>query len=76
MHVFTSIQVFSIIKYVQLVFRNSTLMYPRIDFSIRFSFALFETYASFTTIPPPDGSRGPKELIHTLSPLTISFSIM
>ena len=48
-----------------------------IDLSIRFSFALFETYAPFYRLfsAIPDGSRGGRVLIHALWPSYCTFFI-
>jgi hypothetical protein len=47
-----------------------------VNLSIRFNFAFLRTYTSFLLSHLQYGSRGPKELIQTFSPLTISFSTM
>lgn len=53
----------------QLVSRYANVMYPTLVCPIRVRLRDWQLaiYVSLSTIPPPNGSRGPKGLIQTLS---------
>jgi hypothetical protein len=78
MYIFTSIQVFSLFKYVPFVYRYTNLMYHQLACPIRVRFARLATRDLRVFIYYPTSKRFSwAERVDTNTiPLTISFSTM